>query len=342
MAKSIYFYIFTFGIVVAVGMVGKRITDYYSNEKVEDEYVLIKKYLLNDSPLYGYNRPKLWIHTKYEVNSRKWKSFQSRNTTDLNQPYIHLTIKSIINHCGNDFNVCLIDDQTFSKLIPSWNIDMHLLAEPHKKRAREIGLMELVYLYGGVVVPNSFLCLKNLLPLYEQTNQKPFLCENINKTCGEHKAFRCNTFFMGAKKNDPVLLGYLEQIKPRGADSRWKNIHFEEETEFRGLHAKWWDAADITVIDGSLIGVKDTSGKRIMIEELTGEDFIDFSPDAFGIYIPEEEILQRPNYQWLSVLSSEEILASNLILAKYLKASLVDSYTNPDSKKSVVKSVVTI
>ena len=28
------------------------------------------------------------------------EGFHSRSSTDLNQPYIHLTIKSIINHCG--------------------------------------------------------------------------------------------------------------------------------------------------------------------------------------------------------------------------------------------------
>ena len=106
------------------------IAGYYSDKikhvfdvKEADEYEMIKKYLLNDSPLYGFNKPKIWIHTKYELNARKWKDFQSRSSRDLNQPYIHLTIKSIINHCSNDFHICLIDDDTFRKLIPTWDID---------------------------------------------------------------------------------------------------------------------------------------------------------------------------------------------------------------------------
>jgi hypothetical protein len=53
---------------------------YEDNSK--DEYEMVKQYLLNESPLYGYNRPKIWIHSKYEVNSRKWKSFYSRNSTE--------------------------------------------------------------------------------------------------------------------------------------------------------------------------------------------------------------------------------------------------------------------
>ena len=113
------------------------------NEK--DEYENVKQYLLNQSPLYGQNRPKIWIHTKYEYNSRKWKSFYSRSSYDLNQPYLHLTIKSIINHCGDDFNVCLIDDDSFGKLIPSWDIDMSKTVEPVKSHLRELGMVQLLY-----------------------------------------------------------------------------------------------------------------------------------------------------------------------------------------------------
>ena len=75
-----------------------KMNDKNSKKEQQDDYEKIQTYLLNDSPLYGYNRPKMFIHSKYEVNSRMWKSFQSRNNTDLNQPYLHLTIKSILNY----------------------------------------------------------------------------------------------------------------------------------------------------------------------------------------------------------------------------------------------------
>ena len=87
-------YLFIGAIILVASLFANKLKQ---NFESNDEYELIRKYLLNDSPLYGYNRPKLWIHTKYEINSRKWKNFYSRNTTDLNQPYLHLTIKTIIN-----------------------------------------------------------------------------------------------------------------------------------------------------------------------------------------------------------------------------------------------------
>ena len=66
--KGLFYTIITIGIVLVVNTFGTKIKDAI-NPNNEDE--LIRKYLLNDSPLYGYNRPKLWVHSKYEYNARK-------------------------------------------------------------------------------------------------------------------------------------------------------------------------------------------------------------------------------------------------------------------------------
>jgi hypothetical protein len=66
---------------------------------------------------------------------------------------------------------------------------------------------------------------------------------------------------------------------------------------------------------------------------------LDLDNDTVAIYIPREEILNRPKYQWFAVMKGEEILKSNLIIAKYLQASIVDSaneYHAPTEQKSVV------
>jgi hypothetical protein len=181
--KNIPKYLLMLGIIIFASYIGKKYTKYIEGDENKNEYKLIQEYLLNDSPLYGYNKPKLWIHTKYEYNARKWKSFQSRSSYELNQPYIHLTIKSIVLHCADDFNVCLIDDDTFSKLIPSWSIDMQSIAEPLKTRYRDYGIAQLIYYYGGMVVPNTFICRRNLKDLWIEGTEggTPFICEYQNK-----------------------------------------------------------------------------------------------------------------------------------------------------------------
>ena len=298
-----------------------------------DEYEMVKKYLLNDSPLYGYNKPKIWIHTKYDINARKWKDFYSRNSYDLNQPYIHLTIKSIISHCSNDFHICLIDDETFSKLIPTWDIDLHTIAEPLKTQYRELGLAQLIYFYGGMLVPNSFLCTRNLKQLYEEGLQgnKPFVCEAINRTIniqhdikGTNMPFIPDTYFMGAKKHDPVIKEYVDYLK-----SRSMNGHITRVYEFLGDTSVGCSGTiqkgKMNLIGGEFIGIKTNKRKQVLIEDLLEDNYIDLNKNMYGIYIPENELLLRPKYSWFCVLNTQQILESNVFIAKHIKASMVDS-----------------
>lgn len=342
--KNPYNLLLILGIVVATSYLAPKLKQTF---KSEDEYDLIKKYLLNDSPLYGYNKPKLWIHTKYETNARKWKSFNSRNSTDLNQPYIHLTIKSIINHCGNDFNVCLIDDDTFSKLIPNWDMNIQTVAEPLKSHYREIGLMNLLYFYGGMIVPNSFICMKNLKGLYDYgtSENKPFVCENANKTLNQFKdkyktSFVPDTFFMGAPKNCASIQDYIEFLKLINA-----NGHFSSENDFLGINSHWCtdeiEKQNMNLINGELIGIKTKKGRTIRIENLMEEQYLDLNSNTYGIYIPADEVKRRVKYQWFAVLSSEDIFESDPIIVKYLKLSIVNTQSEY-TKSSVIPSVVAL
>ena len=323
------------------------VTNYKKSLEPNDEYDMIKKYLLNDSPLYGYNRPKLWIHTKYEINSRKWKDFYSRNTVDLNQPYIHLTVKTIIDHCGDDFNICLIDDETFSKLIPSWDIDLTTVAEPMKSHLRQLGLAQLVYFYGGMLVPNSFICTKNLKNLYEEgiAQNQPFVCEAVNNTLNiEHQKrkllFIPDMYFMGAKKNDSTMKEMVEYLKKLN-----RNPHFSNETDFVGDVSEWLlenvDQQRIVLIGGEVVGVKTEDRKVILLDNLMEEEFLKISSSSVGIYIPADEILRRPKFQWFAVMPADEVLKTNMIVSKYLQASIVDT-TNEYSKTTEVRSIVSI
>ena len=236
-------YIFALSVVVIASYFLNKLKGKFDN-KEKDEYEMIKQYLLNDSPLYGYNKPKLWIHTKHEINARKWQDFYSRNSTDLNQPYIHQTIRSIIEHCGNDFHVCLIDDDSFGKLIPTWDADLLSMAEPMKTHFREYGLAQLIYYYGGMIVPNSFLCLANLKPMYDTAvsnvkgGEGVFVCEatnrGMNKLGDKRLTFVPSIYMMGANKNNKVVKELTEFIKGIAA-----NPHFTDEPDFKGDISQW-------------------------------------------------------------------------------------------------------
>ena len=94
-----------FVILSTVGILYERYNRKYFPDEELDKYDLVKKYLLNEDDRIK-KKPFLWIHTKHEINSRERLSFYSRNSKNLNQPYLNLCIESIIKYCGKSFNVC--------------------------------------------------------------------------------------------------------------------------------------------------------------------------------------------------------------------------------------------
>lgn len=341
--KNIYLYAFALALVAVASYVGNKFKNQF---KDRDEYDLVRQYLLNESPLYGNNKPKIWIHTKYEYNSRVWKSFQSRSSLDLNQPYIHLTIKSIVDHCGDDFHICLIDDNTFSKLIPSWDIDLTKLAEPFKTRAREIGLMELVYYYGGMVLPNSFLCMKQMREFYLDgtANDKPFVCEFVNRTTNLTRqgsegrlAFLPNIRIIGANKNDPTIKELIKYLKEQIQMS-----HFSLDRDLSGDVGYWLldqiETDNMNLVRGEMIGTKTKCRKPILLEDLMEEAYLKLSPNCFGIAIPDEDILARTKYQWFAVMDTRALLDGQFILSKYAKTAMLSGNRDhiPENMKNAI------
>lgn len=332
-----------FCVLMVTAYFGNRVKQSFENRDTIDDYEIVKKYLLNDSTLYGKNRPKLWIHSEYEINARKWKNFMSRNSTDLNQPYLYLTIQSIINHCGDDFHVCLIDDDSFEKLIPSWTISMSTTPEPMRSRYRDIAMLQLLYIYGGMHVPNSFLCTKNLFEIYKQglnTNSSLFMAEKYSKNANS-ALFVPDIQFIGSKKENPNVQELIQKLNDLSTG------HFQSENEFSGNIEKWCQEKkaqqDIHILDGKMIGVKMTSGKPILLEHLMTNDYLDMdSTLLYGIYIPRKELLRRPKYQYYSILPIEDILECENVLSKYFKLSMVDGVDEYYKKRSKQSSTISL
>lgn len=339
--NSVVYMFFMFSLVLVVTYYAKNITKGIDNQQSQDDYELVKKYLLNDSALYGKNRTKIWIHSKYEINSRKWKNFNSRNSTDMNQPYLYLTIQSIINHCGDDFHICLIDDDSFEKLIPYWNTSLREIPEPIKTRYRNIAMLQILYIYGGILVPNSFLCLKSLKNIYKQGTHenKPFIAEK--KYYEKIKPFMPDISFMGAKKDCPKVKEMINLLNE-------KIEYFQQEQEFSGKIEKWCydeiQKKEINIVDGKIIGIKSKIGKPVLLEDLMSENYLQFDNSILhGIYIPSNELLRRPKFSYYAILPVEQILdIDNIVLSKYFKTSMVDCVNSNYKKELNDLSIISI
>mgnify|MGYP001178519867 CR=1 FL=1 len=280
---------------------------------------LIKQYLLNDDSLDDAKKPILWIHVTHEKNARWWQSFYSRNTEYLNQPYIFLTIRSIIRHCSESFHICLIDDESFSTLLPDWNHDVSRLADPIRSHVRSLALTKVLHAYGGMLVPNSFVCIKDLLPLYNAglANTEMFVCENQpNSNVSDKTYYFPNMSFMGCEKESDHMKEFSNKISVIISNDSTNQLDFTG--EFNRVCYEMVLDGKVSVVCGSKIGVKKQDGTPVVIEELMGDTYIDMPDCMCGLYIPADKILKRTKYQWFARLSVSQALSSSTILGKYL------------------------
>lgn len=295
---------------------------YKKKETFDDEtkqYELVRKYLLNHSSLAQSKKPILWIHMNYEINARSWSSFGSRNNENLNQPYILLCIKSIIDKCGNDFNICIIDDTSFGKILPGWTIDLHMTADPIRGKLRELALARLLHSYGGILVPKSFICLQSLISLYENGGDMfvgQFISQNITSV---QTPFFPSSKWMGCAKNSPVMAEYIQYMESIVSKD------YTEESHFVGGSDRWFYEKimekKINLIGADKLGIQNIRGKPVTVEMLMSDHFIDLSHHAVGVYVPEDEILKRSAYQWFPRLSTVQVLDSNTNIGKLLLTS---------------------
>ena len=314
-------YIVAFIVMTVIGILYDKYKTKQALSDNKDNIDIIRKYLLNDDALLG-NKPIIWVHIDYETNGRQWLSFGSRNTKQLNQPYLYITIKSIINHCGSDFNVCLIDDNSFSKLIPGWSIDLNNLANPVKQHIRSLALTKILYYFGGMLVPNSYLALQNLQTLYSSglKEHSAFVMETVDRgNTATNVATFPNHTFMGCKKNSDTIKDLMLFME------RLDSTDYTNEMDFLGQINRYCFSQVVSnkmkLIDGKYIGTKCEDNKPVYVDELMQSSYVNFDDELQGIYIPSNELLLRTKFGWFVRMSPKQIFNSNVILGKYMLLS---------------------
>jgi hypothetical protein len=323
--------LYPIAITLALGFIYKQ----YKKKEQEDtnqyNYALVRNYLLTgnecsstQTALERSKKPILWIHSTYDVNARNWQSFNSRNTEELNQPYLYLCIKSIIHTCGGDFNVCLIDDDSFAKLLPGFALQLHMTADPIRTKLRQLALAKLLHHYGGLLVPNAFISFQNLFATYHKLINESqggmFVGELLDRhSTSQQVNFFPSTAFMGCVKDSFTMAAYIHYLETL------TSTDFVQESDFLGASNRWCYErslkGDLCLLSAAELGAQDNNGKQITIDRLLGSTFVHLKGNVKGLYVPADEILNRTKYQWFARLSAEQVLASDTVIGKYLLIS---------------------
>tara|TARA_X000000368_G_C23043142_1_gene717918 strand:- start:847 stop:1836 length:990 start_codon:yes stop_codon:yes gene_type:complete len=312
-------------LLLAVGYIYNKFQIKVDTDDKLYELNIIQKYLLNENDYYtidklsSIKKPIIWIHIEYDRNLRKWESFGSRSSDNLNQDYLYLTLRSIINKCSDYFHVVLIDDDSFSTLLEDWKIDLRNFGNSQKENIRQLALIKVLYKYGGMMIEPSFILLKSLKPVYEKilSCEKPTVGEFPNESIDNHiMNYSPSLKFIGCIKNCPIIyeLGkHLEILV---------NTDNTYSSKLEGQVSNWLynksEKGDLNYIDGKFIGTRDSKNKNIDLSVLLGSTYLELNSNAYGLYIPHKDLLKRTCYNWFIYLNTKEILESNTNVGKYL------------------------
>jgi hypothetical protein len=312
-------------ILAAVGYIYKKYQLNVDNNTKIEELNVIKKYLLNDETddaiikLSANKKPVLWLHIDYAKNSRKWESFGSRNSIELNQDYLYLTLINIINKCNNYFHIIIIDDDSFCKLLENNCVDLNKVGDPIKSNLRTLNIMRLLHTYGGMYIENSFILFRPLNTIYDK------VLETKKMVCGEFKNGSSNshiapvmpsTKLIGCVKECKIMKEFINHLEILYSNTYSGDITIQDLVN-KWLLQKNKDAI-LDVIDGRFLGTKTISNKIIDLDELMGSTYLELNTKTYGLYIPHDELLKRNKYNWFCNLNTKEVLEANTNASKYL------------------------
>jgi hypothetical protein len=313
-------------LLLIIGYVYSMYSGKLNDDTAKEERDLIQKFLANDVNQMDRKKPFLWIPIQYDMNERHWLNFGSRNTTNLNQPYLYLTIRSIIDKCGDSFNICIIDDNVFNKLIPNWTIQVSRLAHPLRSHMRELAMAQLLNRYGGMRLPPSFVCFEDLITLYElgvntetASGGGIFVAEMVSKSViSSSMAFAPSCKIMGCRKDNEIMRKYIEYLEVLVSKD------YTNEMDFEGNISKWFfnqvSSGAVNIIKPELIGAKKTDDSPVILDNMMSDTNMELSKESFGLYIPSAELIKRRHYGWFVRMSPPQVLESNTQIAKYLLA----------------------
>lgn len=320
MMKSVAFFV----ALSVLGIFYNRYKDKDKKQLLEKHDNIIQQYLLSDKP--NGSEPIIWIHIPNEINSRKWIHWGSRNTNHLNQPYLYLCIRSIINKAQGKFRVCIIDDSTFNKVLPNWNLDLNAIAEPSRTHTRQSLMMQLLYTYGGMNVPMSYIPLRNMEELYTEclAEKECFIGTCISENLNIDNIMY-NINFMGSQKESPILKKLIESYNQ--IISRDQTYGSDISGIFQNHIKSCIQSGYIHPIHPTRIGVMDKDNRVMYIDKLMkAPDLVKLSPYTHGLYVPYKSLLKRSNFNWFSIIPVQDVLYTNTVIADVLLKSGISDF----------------
>ena len=278
----------------------------------KEEYNDLERYFYDNlKHLKHSSKRKIWIHVPFEKNSRKWLDFGSRNSNELNIPYVYLCLKSVIDKCGMDYDVIIYNDSNICNILDDCTIDLTTLSGEILEEYRKLMFCKILYEYGGVIMPFSFFCKKSIKEV--DNTELWWVSEVKNQGINVSQKNGIKSIeLMGSSKKNENLNEFIEKYK----ETLKKDFGMEHSTFITD------NLQYISYLDGKIIGTKGENNKFLGLEDLMSNNKINMVQDNVGIYVPHKELLRRRHYNWFCYLSTDDLLISKTFLSEYMSSNI--------------------
>ena len=240
-------------------------------------------------------------YLKNPINQRPFLWIYVDNVDPSQIPvYKRLCIETIIKNCDDSFNIILLDDSAVKDMLPHWSVPIERLLGPTKMYYRYLAQLELLYEYGGFILPPSFLCIRDLKEMYVSNvlqKKKMIVGENVNPGPDFTQRFIVDPRLVASEKENMILKTYIDFVRRKAQEDT------TGETWFDNDYATWCTSriqnGHINMIDGSYLGTKDRNGNVVTIESLVGESAKPPQLSSFvnGIWIPSDQLEDRTQFR---------------------------------------------
>ena len=304
--------------IFMIGIFMKEFRGFFEEQENKKALETLQDYFNHEfsvSDIKKSSKPLLWVHIPFERNARHWLDFNTRNTNRLNQPYIFFCLKSIIDNCGEDFQIVFVDNSSFSRLLKEWNIEINDKPEPIKGRLTQLAMHKILHEYGGITLPHSFFCLRSLKTLFTDilSNHDVFATKRASSNIVRDDVFVNDDRIIGCNRGSNILSDIIKDME------KMLSTDYTHDFDLSGKSSSLYDNPFIFSVNPALFGVVDESNEIIHSEDLIGHTKpIDFHSQCFGFTIDADFFLNKRKYEWFTRMSLEQVLESNTNIAKII------------------------
>ena len=269
-------------------------------EEKKKEELPLESFFYHPDLLSKSKRRKIWIYLPLELNARVWEDFGSRTSTHLHLSVLNLCVKSIIDWCSQSYDIILFTDQDINEILKPKR-DLSTLSGDVLEKHRQLYILEILYEYGGILVPPTLYLRNNLKT--QDLGDRMYVCDSVNTHSALCSKRLPTAFLIGSPAQDSQLRRYIDHLCK------------DEKEEFA---ENYFIKHQIFVIDGKVFGTKDKNGQNVTLDDLMSNQKISLPEYNVGLYMPCRELLERNYYKWYCKMSERQVLNARCAFSYYM------------------------